>query len=109
MLSTRTNRFAGFREVRNERRTETIDELFPGLAPARTAADGDHVVVRWRVRGTHLGAGLGMPATAAARSSSAGMTGSPSATASSSKAGIRGTWATASIRSSEGDNAPFQH
>ena len=32
-------------------------------AMVATAADGDHVVVRWRVRGTHLGAGLGMPAT----------------------------------------------
>jgi steroid delta-isomerase-like uncharacterized protein len=83
-----------FREVWNERRTETIDELFaPGVIghtengdqgpeqfkTARaglldafpdiqvevedTAADGDHVVVRWRARGTHLGAGLGMPAT----------------------------------------------
>lgn len=28
-----------------------------------TAADRDHVVVRWRARGTHRGAGLGMPAT----------------------------------------------
>ena len=84
-----------FHEVWGERRTETIDELFPPHAightevsdfqgPAEfksgrealldafpdmsveveaTAADGDHVVVRWRVRGTHLGAGLGMPAT----------------------------------------------
>ena len=34
-----------------------------GLVPARTTADGDHVVVRWRVRGTHLGPGLGMPTT----------------------------------------------
>ena len=83
-----------FREVWNERRRETIDELFPPDAightengdqgPAEfkaaregllnafpemyvevegTAADGDHVVVRWRVRGTHRGDGLGMPAT----------------------------------------------
>jgi steroid delta-isomerase-like uncharacterized protein len=28
-----------------------------------TAADGDHVVVRWHARGTHRGDGLGMPAT----------------------------------------------
>ena len=28
-----------------------------------TAADGDHVVVRWRARGTHRGDGLGMPPT----------------------------------------------
>jgi len=28
-----------------------------------TAADGDQVVVRWHASGTHLGAGLGMPAT----------------------------------------------
>jgi predicted ester cyclase len=28
-----------------------------------TAADGDHVVVRWRARGTHRGDGLAMPPT----------------------------------------------
>ena len=28
-----------------------------------TAADGDHVVVRWSVNGTHAGDGLGIPAT----------------------------------------------
>jgi steroid delta-isomerase-like uncharacterized protein len=28
-----------------------------------TAADGGHVVVRWRARGTHRGGGLGMPPT----------------------------------------------
>jgi len=28
-----------------------------------TLAEGDHVVVRWRVSGTHGGAGLGFPAT----------------------------------------------
>jgi predicted ester cyclase len=28
-----------------------------------TAADGDHVVVRWRARGPHRGDGLGLPAT----------------------------------------------
>jgi steroid delta-isomerase-like uncharacterized protein len=83
-----------FQQVWNERRTETIDELFDpngighmeggdqdkaGFKTARegllsafpdiqvniedTAADGDHVVVRWRVRGTHKGAGLGLPPT----------------------------------------------
>jgi steroid delta-isomerase-like uncharacterized protein len=84
-----------FRQVWNERRTETIDELFAadsighteaddfrgpaGFKAGRealldafpdfqvevegTAADGDHVVVRWRARGTHRGAGLGMPST----------------------------------------------
>jgi steroid delta-isomerase-like uncharacterized protein len=83
-----------FREVWNERRTETIDELFApgaightengdqgqaefkvgreGLLNAfpdfevqveGTAADGDHVVVRWRARGTHRGDGLGMAPT----------------------------------------------
>jgi len=83
-----------FQEVWNERRDQTLDELFTagaightengdqgpvefkaarlGLLDAfpdiqveveDTAADGDHVVVRWRARGTHLGAGLGIPAT----------------------------------------------
>ena len=83
-----------FREVWNNRRTETIDELFAadgightengdqgpaefkaareGLLDAfpdiqvdveNTASDGNHVVVRWRARATHLGAGLGLPAT----------------------------------------------
>jgi len=84
-----------FHQVWSERRTETIDELFPadaighteaddfkgpaGFKAGRealldafpdfevkvedTAADGDHVVVRWRARGTHKGAGLGMAAT----------------------------------------------
>jgi steroid delta-isomerase-like uncharacterized protein len=83
-----------FREVWNERRDQTLDELFPrgGIghtekgdqSPAEfkvardgllnafpdirvevedTAADGDHVVVRWRARATHLGPGLGLPAT----------------------------------------------
>jgi predicted ester cyclase len=28
-----------------------------------TAADGDHVIVRWHARATHLGPGLGLPAT----------------------------------------------
>ncbi len=45
-----------------------------------TAADGDHVVVRWRARGTYLGGGLGMPATGRPVGCH-GMTGSPSATA----------------------------
>ncbi len=31
--------------------------------PPRFLADGDHVVVRWPARGTHLGDGLGMPPT----------------------------------------------
>jgi steroid delta-isomerase-like uncharacterized protein len=83
-----------FREVWNERKTETIDELFAADAvghtengdqgPAEfkagrdvllttfpdmrvevedTAADGAHVVVRWSVRATHRGDGLGMTAT----------------------------------------------
>jgi steroid delta-isomerase-like uncharacterized protein len=83
-----------FQQVWNERRTETIDELFgdnavghteggdqdrAGFKAAReglldafpdfsvkiedTVADGDHVVVRWRVTGTHQGAGLGLPPT----------------------------------------------
>ncbi len=34
-----------------------------GLLPARSAADGDHVVVRWQGRSTHRGDGLGMPRT----------------------------------------------
>jgi len=37
--------------------------LGAGLAPARTAVDGDQVVVRWRARSTHRGDGLGMPPT----------------------------------------------
>ena len=83
-----------FRQVWNERRTETIDELFApggightesgdqgpdefkqarvGLLDALpdiqievedTIAEGSNVVVRWRARGTHKGAGLGIPAT----------------------------------------------
>lgn len=83
-----------FRQVWNERRVETVDELFApdgightesgdqgpaefkaaraGLLDAfpdikveveDTAPDRDHVVVRWRARATHRGAGLGMPAT----------------------------------------------
>jgi steroid delta-isomerase-like uncharacterized protein len=83
-----------FREVWNERREQTLDELFAAngightengdQGPAEfkaaregllnafpdiqvevedTAADGDRVVVRWRARGTHLGAGLGLAAT----------------------------------------------
>jgi predicted ester cyclase len=83
-----------FREVWNERRKETIDELWApgavghtengdqGMAEFKvgregllnalpdiqvdvedTAADGDHVVVRWHARGTHRGDGLGMPPT----------------------------------------------
>ena len=83
-----------FQQVWNDRRDETIDELFDsqgighmeggdqdkaGFKTARegllnafpdihvkvedTVADGDHVVVRWRARGTHKGAGLGLPQT----------------------------------------------
>jgi steroid delta-isomerase-like uncharacterized protein len=83
-----------FRQVWNERRVETVDELFAangighteggdqgpaefkvaraGLLDAfpdlkleveDTAADADHVVVRWRVRANHKGNGLGIPAT----------------------------------------------
>jgi|SRR5215467_6572222 len=83
-----------FQQVWNERRTDTIDELFgdnavghmeggdqnrDGFKAARegllnafpdievkvedTVAAGDHVVVRWLVRGTHQGFGLGLPPT----------------------------------------------
>lgn len=83
-----------FQQVWNERRTETIDELFgddavghmeggdqdrAGFKTAReglldafpdiqvkiedTLADGEDVVVRWRVHATHTGGGLGLPAT----------------------------------------------
>lgn len=40
-------------------------ETFPDLRVIveDTVADGDHVVVRWRVTGTHRGAALGFPAT----------------------------------------------
>jgi len=40
-------------------------DAFPDIHVAieDTSADGDHVVVRWRAWGTHLGSGLGMPAT----------------------------------------------
>jgi predicted ester cyclase len=83
-----------FREVWNERREQTLDELFAAngightengdQGPAEfkaaregllnafpdiqvevedTSADGDHVVVRWHARGTHLGGGLGLAPT----------------------------------------------
>ena len=83
-----------FQQVWNERKVETVDELFAANAIGHTengdqnraqfkagregllnalpdirvdvedtAADGDHVVVRWRAAGTHLGDGLGMAAT----------------------------------------------
>ena len=83
-----------FREVWNERKPETIEELFaPGgiahmaggdgsiddfkaaregflqafpdfsVSVEETVAEGDHVVIRWRVTGTHRGPGLGMEAT----------------------------------------------
>jgi steroid delta-isomerase-like uncharacterized protein len=83
-----------FQEVWNERRDQTLDELFAAdaightengdqgreefktgraglldafpdmhVAVEDTSADGDHVVVRWRARGTHFGSGLGIPAS----------------------------------------------
>jgi steroid delta-isomerase-like uncharacterized protein len=92
--SNRDRAIRWFREVWNERRSETIDEFFApdsvghtengdqgpaefkigreGLLNAfpdmsieieDTAADDDQVVVRWHVRATHLGSGLGMPPT----------------------------------------------
>ena len=84
-----------FREVWNERRSSTIDEIlhegivghlegadFTGTATYKearaqllsafpdvrvtvedTVADGEHVVLRWRVTGTHSGPGLGLSPT----------------------------------------------
>lgn len=85
-----------FKEVWNERRSETIDELlteesvchsefgpvrgslefkerayavllaaFPDIrmTVVGTVAEDDQVVVRWSAKGTHLGDGLGFPAT----------------------------------------------
>src|ERR1700758_2895018 len=83
-----------FREVWNERKADTIDEIFSDNAIGHTengdqnreqfktgreqllnafpdmkveiedtAAEGDEVVVRWRVRGTHRGDSLGVQAT----------------------------------------------
>jgi steroid delta-isomerase-like uncharacterized protein len=118
----------GSREVWNERRTETIDDLFaPGAightengdqGPAEfkaasegllnafpdiqikvedTAADGDHVVVRWRARGTHRGDGLGMPATGRPVDFR-GMTWLTFRNGIIVEAGILGTWAASSSR-----------
>ncbi len=94
LASNRDLAIRWFRDVWNERRTETIDELFAAHAIGHTeggdqgaedfkaaragfleafpdmrveiedtAADGDHVVVRWSATATHLGNNLGMPAT----------------------------------------------
>jgi predicted ester cyclase len=52
--------FAEFKAAR-----EGLLDAFPDIQVEveATSADGNHVVVRWRARGTHLGAGLGLPAT----------------------------------------------
>jgi predicted ester cyclase len=44
---------------------EAILSAFPDfqVTVEDTAADGDHVVVRWSARGTHTGIGLGMDAS----------------------------------------------
>jgi steroid delta-isomerase-like uncharacterized protein len=48
-----------------ERTHAAFLSAFPDLSIALegTVAEGDDVVVRWYVRGTHLGDGLGFPAT----------------------------------------------
>ncbi|HYK41377.1 MAG TPA: ester cyclase [Thermoanaerobaculia bacterium] len=52
---------AGYKEAR-----AAILSAFPDMRVSvdATAADGDHVVVRWSARGTHDGAGLGFAPTA---------------------------------------------
>jgi steroid delta-isomerase-like uncharacterized protein len=54
----------GKREFK-ERAFDTFLSAFPDLriAVEGTVAEGDEVVVRWSARGTHLGDGLGFPAT----------------------------------------------
>lgn len=49
----------------SSRRRANVLDAFPDIQVEveDTAADGDHVVVCWRARGTHRGDGLGIPAT----------------------------------------------
>lgn len=51
---------AGFKAAR-----EALLDAFPDMRVEveDTAADGDHVVVRWNAKATHRGAGLGMAAS----------------------------------------------